>query len=342
MQYSKLGNTELKVSTLCLGTMTFGEQNTENEAHQQLNFALEKGINFIDTAEMYPVPPKEESYGRTEAYIGSWLKKYNTREQVILASKIAGPGFDYIRGGSHLNQQQLGLALDLSLKRLQTDYIDLYQVHWPERSTNFFGKLGYEHQEENCIPIEETLYALDEQVKAGKIRYIGISNETPWGMMQYLRLAEDKNLARIQSIQNPYSLLNRSFEVGCAEIAEREKVGLLAYSPLGFGVLSGKYIKGNSQPKDRLNLYSRFDRYTKPQGLKATKAYVELAEKHGLSPSQMALAYINSRSFLSSNIIGATTMEQLEENIDSINVQLSDSVLQSIESIHAEFSNPCP
>lgn len=341
MRYTTLGNTDIQVSIICLGTMTYGEQNTEAEAHEQLSYAIDQGINFIDTAEMYPVPPMEKTSGRTESFIGSWLK-HQDRSKIILASKIAGPGFAYMRGGSHLSKDQVTKALNSSLERLNTDYIDLYQVHWPERDTNYFGKLGYQHSERQTIAIEETLEALDQQVQAGKIRTVGISNETPWGMLQYLRLAEKNGWTRIQSIQNPYSLLNRSFEVGCAEIAQREKVGLLAYSPLGFGVLSGKYVKGQSQARDRLNLYSRFDRYTNPQGIKATKAYVELAEQHSLTPSQMALAYVNSRSFLTSNIIGATTMEQLRENIESVNVNLSDNVLESIEQIHTEHSNPCP
>jgi aryl-alcohol dehydrogenase-like predicted oxidoreductase len=346
MKYNILGNTDLKVSRICLGTMTWGEQNSEVQAHEQLDYALAQGINFIDTAEMYAVPPRAETYGLTETYIGTWLKKRTDRQQIILATKVAGPGeiAAHIRGGARLNRQQIRMAIDASLQRLQTDYIDLYQIHWPERRTNFFGQLGYTHQaDENPIPLEETLAALAELVTDGKVRYLGVSNETPWGVMTYLKLAEQFNYPRIVSIQNPYSLLNRSYEIGLAEISHREQVGLLAYSPLAFGVLSGKYLNGARPANARLTLFDRFDRYTKNEyGMQATARYVELAQQHGLDPAQMALAYVNTRSFLTSNIIGATTMTQLQANIASIDIELSEEVLAGIEAIHQQYSNPCP
>ena len=347
MQMKKLGNSNIEVSLICLGTMTFGEQNSEAEGHAQLDYALAQGVNFIDTAELYAIPPKAETYGQTETIIGSWLKKRAQRDDVVLASKIAGPGpgwVDHIRGGhSRFNRHHIEAALDASLQRLQTDYIDLYQLHWPERATNYFGKLGYEPSEENDFtPIEETLSVLKEQIDKGKIRTIGLSNETAWGTMKFLQVAERLGLPRVVSVQNPYSLLNRSFEVGLAEVAHRESVGLLAYSPLGFGVLSGKYIEGNSEPRDRINLWPDYNRYTNPQALAATKDYVALARQHGLSPAQMALAYINSRPFLSSNIIGATTMAQLAENIASAAITLSGECLEGIEAIHTSYPNPAP
>jgi len=346
MEYNLLGHTDIKVSRLCLGTMTWGEQNTEAEAHEQLDYALSQGINFIDTAEMYSVPPRQETYGLTETYIGTWLKKRQDREKIILATKVAGPGeiASHVRGGPRLNRDNIRQAIDSSLQRLQTDYIDLYQIHWPDRSTNFFGQLGYTHNEnEESTPIEESLATLGELVKEGKIRYVGISNETPWGAMTYLKLAELHNLPRIVTIQNPYNLLNRIYEVGLAEISHREQVGLLAYSPLAFGVLSGKYLNGARPTGARLTLFERFDRYIKNEyGIKATAGYVQLAQKHGLDPAQMALAYVNSRSFLTSNIIGATTMEQLKADIASIELELDDEVLEAIDAIHQQHPNPCP
>jgi len=323
--------------------MTFGEQNTEVEAHEQLDRAVAFGINFIDTAEMYPVPPKANTQGLTERYIGSWLKQRSTRDDVIIASKVTGPGLDHIRGGPRLTREHIHQAVDASLARLNTDYIDLYQLHWPERKTNFFGKLGYTHHEdENATPLEETLSALKELVDAGKIRAIGLSNDTPWGVMKSLELADRLDLPRVASIQNPYNLLNRTFEVGLAEIAHREDVGLLAYSPLGFGVLSGKYLHGSRPPKGRLTLFERFSRYTSSEAETATQAYVELAQQHGLDPAQMALAFVNTRSFLTSNIIGATTMEQLESNLASESLKLDDEVLDAIDRIHHQMPNPCP
>ena len=343
MQTRPLGQTGMHVSRLCLGTMTFGEQNSEAEAHAQLDRATAAGINFIDTAEMYPVPPKAETQGRTEAYIGSWLKARGKRDDLILATKAAGPGLDHIRGGPRLTRDHLHRAVDDSLARLQTDYIDLYQLHWPDRNANFFGKLGYQHDEsENATPLAESLQALKELVDAGKIRAIGLSNETPWGVMQSLRLADTLGVPRVASVQNPYNLLNRSFEVGLAEIAHREDVGLLAYSPLAFGALTGKYLDGARPPKGRLTLFERFQRYTSDLAEKAIHAYVDIAREHGLDPAQMALAYVNSRSFLTSNIIGATTLDQLESNLASETLTLDDSVLEAIENVHRQHPNPCP
>ncbi|MBC7184938.1 MAG: aldo/keto reductase, partial [Marinobacter sp.] len=277
--------------------------------------------------------------------LGNWLARRGKRDDLVIASKVAGPGngLSYLRNGPRLTRDHIVEACDASLKRLQTDYIDLYQVHWPDRSTNFFGKLGFEHDpDERFTPIEETLEALDGLVKAGKIRHIGLSNETPWGTMEYLRLAGEKGWPRVASIQNPYNLLNRSFEVGMAEIAHREQAGLLAYSPLAFGMLSGKYLGGKWPEKARMTLYERFSRYTNSRGMEATRAYVELARQHGLSPVQMALAYVNSRSFVTSNIIGATSMEQLRENIGSARITISPELQQAIEEIHQEFTYPCP
>jgi aryl-alcohol dehydrogenase-like predicted oxidoreductase len=345
MQYRKLGRTDIEVSVICLGTMTWGQQNSEAEAHEQLDYALAQGVNFIDAAEMYPVPPMQETQGRTEQYIGSWLKSRGNRDKLVLASKVSGRAnwLPWIRGGPRLSRQHIHAAIDGSLKRLQTDYLDLYQLHFPDRSTNYFGELGYRHNPQaDDIAIEETLAALDELVKAGKVRHVGISNETPWGLMEYLRASSAGTAPRIVSIQNPYSLLNRSFEVGLAECAIREQVGLLAYSPLGFGVLSGKYLNDAWPANARLTLYKRFSRYTSERANNAVKAYVELARQHELDPAQMALAYVNTREFLTANIIGATSMEQLRSNIASIELDLPDTVLKGIEAIHLLNPNPSP
>lgn len=345
MQTRKLGNTDIEVSLICLGTMTWGEQNTEAEAFEQLDYATGAGVNFIDAAEMYPVPPRAETQGRTEQYLGNWLARRGRRDDLVIASKVAGPGngLSYLRNGPRLTRDHVRQACEASLKRLQTDYIDLYQVHWPDRSTNFFGKLGYQHNpDESFTPIEETLAALDELVQEGKVRQIGLSNETPWGTMEYLRLARDNGWPRAVSIQNPYNLLNRSFEVGMAEVAHREQVGLLAYSPLAFGMLSGKYLGQTWPEKGRLTLYERFSRYTSDRAMAATRAYAELARGHGLSPTELALAYVNSRSFVTSNIIGATTMTQLKENIGSEAITLAPEVLEAIEAQHGEYTYPCP
>ena len=349
MKYSPLGRTGLDVSRICLGTMTFGEQNTERDGHEQLDFAVDAGINFIDTAEMYPVPPRAEIYGATERIIGSWLKRSGKRDRVIIATKAAGPAkllsqAGHIRGGaSHFNRRNLEEAVNGSLKRLQTDYIDLYQLHWPDRSTNHFGRLGYTHvADEITVPIAETLKVLDDLVRAGKIRHIGVSNETPWGVAQFLKLSERGVGPRIASIQNPYNLLNRTYEIGLAEFSHREHVSLLAYSPLGFGVLSGKYLNGARPRGARLSLWERFSRYSGPNSEKAVEAYVALAREYDLDPAKMALAYVNSRPFVTSTIIGATTLEQLRSNIASIDLELPLGVLEGIEAIHANYPNPAP
>lgn len=345
MQFRKLGYTDLDVSVICLGTMTWGQQNSERDAHAQLDLAREHAVNFIDTAELYASPTSAETQGLTEKYIGSWLARRQDREQIVLASKVCGPGWPkWIRNGPALTRPHIRAAIEASLERLRTDYVDLYQVHWPARATNFFGRLGYEHKPEKAgTPIEETLGALAELVEEGKVRYLGLSNETPWGVMEYLRLAAQKGYPRVVSIQNPYNLLNRTFEIGLAEIACRDHVGLLAYSPLGFGVLSGKYV-GGARPKGaRLSLYGDyFPRYITPLAQARTAEYVALAREHGLDPATMALAYVNSRPFVTSNIIGATTLEQLRENIATVSVALDEDVLAGIEEIHKEHPNPCP
>lgn len=347
MQYRQLGNSDLKVSLICLGTMTFGEQNSEAEAHQQLDYALAHGVNFIDTAEMYPVPPNGETYGRTEQYVGSWLTKQQ-RDKVIIASKIAGPSRandnqNYIRGGSRFTQQQIFAACDASLKRLQTDYLDLYQLHWPERQVNYFGQLGLTALDEpkDITPLQESLEALQTLQQQGKIRHFGLSNETPWGVMECLRLQRELNLPRLLSVQNPYNLLNRSYEVGLSEISLREQVGLLAYSPLAFGLLTGKY-RTSPCPNGRLTLYTRFQRYNKPQAFAAVERYAAIAEQANISLTALSLAFVNQQPFVASNIIGATTLEQLAENIRSVEVRLSEETLAQINAVHAEISNPCP
>ena len=347
MKYSTLGNTDISVSRICLGTMTWGEQNSEKEACEQLDASIEAGINFIDTAEMYPVPPGEKTYGLTETYIGNWLKKRSDRDKLIIASKVSGRAawLPYIRDGNIcLDKANIEAALDASLKRLQTDYIDLYQVHWPDRATNFFGTLGYEkhNPDQDGTPIEESLAALADLVKAGKIRHIGLSNDTPWGVHTWLQTAETHGHPRVVSVQNPYNLLNRTFEIGLSEFACREQTGLLAYSPLGFGVLSGKYQGGAEPEGARLTLYKNFKRYLNAHCQQAVDQYVRLARQAGITPSQMALAFINTRPFLTSNIIGATRMSQLHENISSIDVELNDDVLAEINRIHENQPNPAP
>lgn len=345
MKYRPLGRTGIDVSLIGLGTMTWGEQNTEAEAFEQLDYALEQGVNLIDAAEMYPVPPRQETQGLTETYIGRWLQARGCRDQVVLATKVAGPAesMPWLRGGPQLVREQMRAALQASLQRLQTDYVDLYQVHWPARTTNFFGKLGYEHEpDEVATEIAETAAVLEDFVRDGRVRAIGISNETPWGLMQWLRAAEQGIAPRLVSIQNPYNLLNRSFESGLAEMAIREDVGLLAYSPLAFGMLSGKYL-GEVQPEGaRLSLFERFSRYSNPQGIAATTAYAALAREHGLTPAQLALAFINRQPFVTSNLVGATRLDQLSENIASIEIDLTDSISEAIEAIHAQYTYPCP
>lgn len=351
MLKQRLGDSELYVSPLCLGTMTWGEQNSEAEAHQQIDIATTAGINFFDTAEMYPVPPKADTQGITESHIGSWLKKNRQRDDIIIASKVAGPApwLDYFRPemnsdyGPKFDRQNIRSALEGSLKRLGTDYIDLYQLHWPDRNTNYFGKLGYQHNDnETHTPLFETLSVLSELVDEGKIRYIGISNETPWGLMSLLSLAQQKQLPKVVSIQNPYNLLNRSFEVGLAECAIRENVPLLAYSPLAFGVLSGKYLHGARPAGARLSLFDRFIRYSGNEADDAVIQYLALAEENNLSPVQMALAFVQQQRFAGSTIIGATSTEQLKENIASSALMLPPELIASIEKIHQAHPNPCP
>ncbi|WP_119460680.1 NADP(H)-dependent aldo-keto reductase [Rhodospirillaceae bacterium SYSU D60014] len=346
MEYRRLGRTDLQVSAIGLGTMTWGEQNTEAEAHRQMDLALDHGVTFWDAAEMYPVPPRAETYGRTEEIIGSWLKRHGRRDRLVLASKVAGPDerLTYIRDGKpRLDRRHIPAALEASLRRLQTDYIDLYQLHWPDRDTNIFGQLGYdENGEADSVPLAETLDVLADLVRSGKVRAIGLSNETAWGAMRFLALAEDGRGPRMVSIQNPYSLLNRSFEVGLAEVAVREQCGLLAYSPLAMGVLSGKYLGGANPPGSRLARFPQFQRYRGPQAEGAAAAYVALAREHGLDPAQMALAYVTSRPFVTSTIIGATNLEQLATDIASIDVTLSEEVLDGIEAIHRVYTYPCP
>ncbi|RMF12779.1 MAG: NADP(H)-dependent aldo-keto reductase [Alphaproteobacteria bacterium] len=346
MKYRTLGATDIKVSEICLGTMTFGVQNDEADGHAQLDRALELGVNFVDTAEMYPFPRAPERYGRTEQIIGSWLAKNGRRDRIVLATKVSGPGLvpDIREGAVRLDRRNIMRAVDSSLKRLGTDYIDLYQVHWPDRNANYFGKLGFENvvDDPDVVPIEETLEALTDVVKAGKVRHIGVSNETAWGTMRYLELARHKAMARVETIQNPYNLLNRSFEVGLAEVCLREQVSLLPYSPLCFGVLTGKYL-GNARPEGaRLTLFPQFVRYLNSQGVQATEKYVALARAHDLLPEQMSIAYLLTRPFVASVIIGATTLEQLERNIGSVALTLPEEVLEEIEHIHHDHTYPCP
>ncbi|PIJ49014.1 NADP(H)-dependent aldo-keto reductase [Erwinia sp. OLTSP20] len=346
MQLHRIPHSTLEISTLGLGTMTFGEQNSEADAHAQLDYAVARGINLIDTAEMYPVPPRPQTQGLTEQYIGSWLKKRGHREKLIIASKVAGPvrGSDAaIRPQQALDRKNIREALDASLKRLNTDYIDLYQLHWPQRQTNFFGKLNYQYADAGVpVTLLESLEALNEQVRAGKIRYIGVSNETPWGVMRYLQLAEKHQLPRIVTIQNPYSLLNRSFEVGLAEISQHEGVELLAYSSLAFGVLSGKYLNGAQPANARNTLFTRFQRYSGEQAGLATAEYVALAEKHRLDPSQMALAFVRQQPFVCSTLLGATSLAQLKTNIDSLDLTLDPPLLEQLEAIHHRYTFPAP
>ena len=346
MEYRKLGNTDINVSVICLGTITWGEQNDEKEAFSQMDCAIDYGVNFFDTAELYSVPPRKETWGSTEKIIGDWLEKRKCREKVILATKVTGrSGMKWFRNKeTRLNKEQINLAVEGSLKRLKTDYIDLYQLHWPDRKSNFFGQLSYQHQnDDEYVEVEEQLDVLSQLVKSGKVRKIGLSNETPWGVMKFLSVAERLNLPRVVSIQNPYSLLNRSYEVGLAEISIREKCGLLAYSPLAFGMLTGKYDNGSKPDGARLTLFGdMFTRYTKPKGLRYSEKFNDLAKNFNMSPTQMALAFVNSRDFLTSNIIGATNLEQLKENMESFNVKLSSEILDIIEKISDENPFPCP
>ena len=345
MKYTTLPNTDIQVSKICLGTMTFGQQNTEAEGHAQMDYSLEQGVNFFDTAEMYSVPARQETYGSTERILGTWFQKTGNRDKVVLASKIAGPNpnFTYMREKNDFSPASIQYALDKSLERLQTDYIDLYQLHWPERKTNFFGQRGFKVQddawEDNIHAVLETLNGFIQQ---GKIKHIGLSNETPWGIMRFLEESKYHNLPRIKTVQNPYSLLNRLYENGSAEIGIRENVGLLAYSPMAFGVLSGKFLTGEAHPNARINLFPQFSRYNSEQSAAATRLYNEIAQQNGLTLTQLALAFIEQQPFVTSTIIGATTMEQLKENIDTINVTLSEELLQAIDAVQAKIPDPAP
>lgn len=347
MEHRRLGRSDIQVSRICLGTMTWGRQNDEREAFAQMDKAVDFGVNFFDTAEMYPVPPSAETQGRTERYIGNWLRRRRCRERIVLATKVTGRsgGFDYLRGGeTRLDRANIEAALEASLKRLQCDHVDLYQLHWPDRSTNFFGRRGYEHDpDDRPVPLEETLAVLGELVSAGKVRAIGISNDTPWGALTLLRLAERLELPRLVSIQNPYNLVNRTFEDGLAEISMREDLGLLAYSPLAGGTLTGKYLDGAEPPGSRMTLFrERYPRYFTHTAEAAISAYVALARRHGLDPAQMAIAYAVSRPFVTSAIIGATSLGQLTTDLESVTLTLSPEVLEEIEDVQRRFPNPCP
>ena len=344
MNYRKLGNTDLKVSTICLGTMTWGEQNTQEQGFEQMDYALDQGVNFWDTAELYAVPPRKETFGHTEKIIGNWFEKSKKRKDIILASKVSGPSRKYLRNGENsFVGPNLEEALNNSLKRLKTDYIDLYQLHWPERNVNNFGKLGYVHMENDWNQFEDVLGELKKYIDKGKIRYVGLSNETPWGTFKYLQLSKDNNLPRMMSVQNPYNLLNRSYEVGLAEISIREKIGCLAYSPLASGYLSGKYRnkafpKGSRMERD----FDFWTRYRKPNIDEAVEEYFKICNEHNLDMSQMSIKFCEIQDFVTSVIIGATTMEQLKTNVESVNVKLSDDVIKKINKIQTIYPNPCP
>lgn len=343
MKYTTLPNTDIKVSKICLGSMTWGEQNTEAEGHEQLDYALERGVNFIDTAEMYSVPGNPKTQGSTESIIGTWLAKNNNRDQVVLASKITGPlrFFEHIRKNLNFSKEALNDALTKSLKRLQTDYLDLYQLHWPERGVNVFGVRDYTHNAEWEDNIAQVLENLEAFVKEGKIRQIGLSNETPWGVMRYCEEAK-KGAKKMITVQNAYNLLNRRDEIGLSEVLLREEVGYLAYSPLAFGVLAGKYLNHQKPANARVTLFPNYSRYSSEQSNKATMLYNEIAKKQGISLTQMALAFVTQQPFMTSNIIGATNLEQLKENIDSIDLVLSDEIIAAINEVHTQFPNPAP
>ena len=345
MKFKKLGNTDLDVSLICLGTMTWGTQNSEKDAFEQMDYSLSKGINFFDTAELYSVPPTAESYGKTEVMIGNWFEKRKNREKIILASKVAGPGLDWIRDGKNsFNEDGIKKAIDGSLKRLKTDYIDLYQLHWPERSTNCFGRRDfvYREDEREWNNFENILQSLEKFIKSGKIRYIGMSNETPYGLSKYLELSKNKSLPRMMSVQNPYSLVNRTYEIGMSEISIREKCGLLVYYPLAAGALSGKYRNGQMPKNSRLKLFEGWERMINPLAMKAYDEYYKLAKEYNLTMVQLAQAFVNSRPFVTSNIIGATTMGQLKENIECIKIDLNREILDKINIIHNNNPNPSP
>ena len=346
MNYKKLGNTDLDVSTICLGTMTWGEQNSEKEGFEQMDFALSQGVNFWDTAEIYSIPMREETYGETEKIIGNWFQKTKKRNDVVLATKVCGNTSNkYIRGGGNsFGKKKITEALDESLRRLKTDYIDLYQLHWPERSTNFFGDYGYDHDDndKNWTPFEEILESLKKFIKQGKIRYVGLSNETAWGLSKFLELSKMKGLPKMMSVQNPYNLLNRTYEVGLAEISIREQSGLLAYSPLAFGYLTGKYRNNKLPAKSRMQLFKNFNRYKNENGQKAIDEYYKISKKYNLDFTQMSLKFCEIQHFTTSVIIGATTMEQLKTNIESVNVNLNSDIINDINKIQQKYPNPCP
>ena len=346
MNFKKLGNTDLKVSTICLGTMTWGEQNTEQEGFKQMDFALDQGVNFWDTAEIYSVPPKAETYGDTEVIIGNWLKKNKKRDKIILATKVAGPARKYVRNGENsFVGKNLEEALNDSLKRLKSDYVDLYQLHWPERNVNMFGKLGYIHKddEDEWSKIEDVLLELQKYIKSGKIRYVGLSNETPWGVNKFLQLSKELNLPRMMSIQNPYSILNRSYEVGLAEISIRDEIGCLAYSPLASGYLTGKYRNGQLPKGSRIERDGDFwTRYQKPNMESAVDKYYKISKKYNINFAQMSLKFCEIQPFMTSVIIGATTMEQLKENIESVNINLTEEIIKDLNDIQKIYPNPCP
>ena len=345
MKYTTLPNTDIKVSKICLGTMTFGQQNTEAEAHDQLDFALQQGVNFIDTAEMYSTPARVETYGATEKMIGNWFKKSGKRDAVVLATKIGGPnrGLEYMRDDLHFNTKTLAVSVDKSLQRLQTDYIDLYQLHWPERKSNMFGQRGFKMQEDAWQDnIQDVLEALQELIRQGKIKTIGVSNETPWGLMRFMEESRKHQFPKMITIQNPYSLLNRTFEVGLSEVCHRENVGLLAYSPLAFGVLSGKFLTGAALPKARINLFPQFSRYNSENTREASKRYLQVAQDFGLTLTELSLAFIAQQPFVTSTIIGATNLKQLQENINTIQVELTPTMLNAIEGVQNSIPDPAP
>ena len=345
MKFKKLGNTNLDVSLICLGTMTWGTQNTEKDAFEQMDYSISQGVNFFDTAEIYSVPPTSDSYGKTEVMIGNWFEKRKNRDKIILASKVAGPGCDWIRGGgNNFDEKKIGEAIDGSLKRLKTDYIDLYQLHWPERSTNFFGRrdYSYNNKEGEWNSFENILDALGKYIKSGKIRYIGMSNETPYGLSRYLEISKNKGAPRMMSVQNPYSLVNRTYEIGMSEISIRQKCGLLVYYPLAAGALSGKYRNGEMPKNSRMALFKGWERHLNPLAMRAYDEYYKLAKDFNLTMVQLAQSFVNSRPFVTSNIIGATTMEQLKENIDSVNIDFTDEMMERVDKIHNENPNPSP
>ena len=346
MNYKKLGSTDVDVSTICLGTMTWGEQNSKADGFEQMDYAIDNGVNFWDTAEIYAIPMREETYGETENIIGEWFKKTKKRDKVILATKVSGPtSKEYIRGGGcSYDKKSMSEALEKSLKRMQTDYIDLYQLHWPERNTNFFGKQGYEHysNEKNWIAFEEILETLKKFVDAGKIRYVGLSNETAWGLAKCLELSKLKNLPKMMAVQNPYNLLNRTYEVGLAEISVREQSGLLAYSPLAFGYLTGKYRNNNMPKGSRIDLFKDFTRYNNENSIKAIEEYYKISQKFNLDFAQMSIKFCEIQPFVTSVIIGATTMQQLKTNVESVNVKLNNEIINEINEVQKIYPNPCP